>query len=73
MKKITVTALGLLSASSLCAQSLFDLAPSEETSESIPLTWTVGASLGYDDNPTPIGNDDNSSAYAVGYVGASFL
>ncbi|MDB4430045.1 outer membrane beta-barrel protein [bacterium] len=73
MKKITVTALGLLSASSLCAQTLFDLAPSEETSESLPLTWVVGASLGYDDNPTPIGNDSNESAYAVGYVGASFL
>ncbi|MEJ6561389.1 MAG: outer membrane beta-barrel protein [Akkermansiaceae bacterium] len=73
MKKITVTALGLLSASSLCAQTLFDLAPSEETSESLPLTWVVGASLGYDDNPTPIGNNNNESAYAVGYVGASFL
>ncbi|MDA7535950.1 outer membrane beta-barrel protein [Akkermansiaceae bacterium] len=73
MKKITATAVGLLSASSLCAQTLFDLAPSEETSESLPLTWVVGASLGYDDNPTPIGNNSNESAYAVGYVGASFL
>ncbi|MDB4142344.1 outer membrane beta-barrel protein [Akkermansiaceae bacterium] len=73
MKKITATAIGLLSASSLCAQTLFDLAPSEEASESLPLTWVVGASLGYDDNPTPIGNNSNESAYAVGYVGASFL
>ncbi|MDB4283863.1 outer membrane beta-barrel protein [bacterium] len=73
MKKITATAIGLLSASSLCAQTLFDLAPSEEASESIPLTWVVGASIGYDDNPTPIGNDSNESVYAVGYVGASFL
>ncbi len=74
MKKITITALGLLSASSLCAQTLFDLAPAEEASESIPLTWTVGATIGYDDNPTPIGNgDDNGTAYVNAYVGASFL
>ena len=71
MKKITATTLGLLSVSSLCAQSLFDLAPKDGETESSPLFWTVGASLGYDDNPTP--GSDNESAYGVVYVGAAFL
>jgi hypothetical protein len=71
MKKITATTLGLLSVSSLCAQSLFDLAPKDGETESSPLCWTVGASLGYDDNPTP--GSDNESAYGVVYVGAAFL
>ena len=71
MKKITATALGLLTASSLCAQSLFDLAPKDDETESSPLSWTVGANLGYDDNPTP--GSDNEAAYGVVYVGAAFL
>jgi hypothetical protein len=71
MKKITATALGLLTASSLCAQSLFDLAPKDDETESSPLSWTVGTSLGYDDNPTP--GSDNEAAYGVVYVGAAFL
>ncbi len=71
MKKITATTLGLLSVSSLCAQSLFDLAPKDGETESSPLFWTVGASLGYDDNPTP--GSDNETAYGVVYVGAAFL
>ncbi|MDB4404186.1 outer membrane beta-barrel protein [Akkermansiaceae bacterium] len=71
MKKITATTLGLLSVSSLCAQSLFDLAPEDGETESSPLFWTVGASLGYDDNPTP--GSDNETAYGVVYVGAAFL
>jgi hypothetical protein len=73
MKKITAAALGLLSASSLCAQSLLDLAPTDDDVEASPLFWSVGASLGYDDNPTPIGNNSNETAYGVVYVGASFL
>ena len=71
MKKITATALGLLTASSLCAQSLFDLAPKDDETESSPLSWTVGANLGYDNNPTP--GSDNEAAYGVVYVGAAFL
>ncbi|MGJ8695440.1 MAG: outer membrane beta-barrel protein [Verrucomicrobiaceae bacterium] len=73
MKRFAITALGLASAGSLCAQSLFDLAPGDETNESIPLTWTLSAGLGYDDNPTPTLAGTSSSTYATGQIGASFL
>lgn len=33
------------------AQTLFNLAPSDESSESIPLTWNVSANIGFDDPP----------------------
>jgi hypothetical protein len=73
-KQFTVVGvLGMTLAGSLCAQSLFDLAPDDTETESLPLTWTAGVNLGYDDNPTPLLGNDDSSAYAQGYVGVTFL
>lgn len=74
MKKhiFAIAAVGMVSAGALCAQSLYDLAPDETEKDSLPLTFTVGANIGYDDNPTPLyGNDE--SMYGQAYVGAVFL
>jgi hypothetical protein len=72
-KQFTVTAVSLICIGSASAQSLFDLAPSNDDSEPLPLTWTGGASLGFDDNAAPLGGSDQSSLYGSAYVGASFL
>jgi len=68
-----IAAIGMASAGVLCAQSLYDLAPDETEKDSLPLTWTVGANIGYDDNPTPLLGNDDSSLYGQAYVGANFL
>lgn len=81
MKKqiFAIAAVGMASAGALCAQSLYDLAPDETEKDSLPLTWTVGASIGWDDNPTPLGaggtanNNSDESMYGQAYVGATFL
>ena len=73
-KQFTVAAMSLISIGSASAQSLFDLAPSNDDSEPLPLTWTAGASVGFDDNAVPFfPGDDQSSLYGSAYVGASFL
>ena len=73
-KQFTATAVSLICIGSASAQSLFDLAPSNDDSEPLPLTWTAGASLGYDDNAVPlVAGSDESSSYGSAYVGASFL
>jgi len=75
MKKqtITVFAVGMALASSLCAQSLYDLAPDDTQSDSLPLAYTAGVNFGYDDNPTPLAGNDDESFYGQAYVGATFL
>ncbi|MCH1508976.1 MAG: hypothetical protein L7T84_07215, partial [Akkermansiaceae bacterium] len=73
-KHFTVIAVSLIPLGSASAQSLFDLAPSNDDSEPLPLTWTAGASVGHDDNAAPFFNGpDQSSLYGSAYVGASFL
>ncbi|MCX8239640.1 MAG: hypothetical protein OSB05_12540 [Akkermansiaceae bacterium] len=75
MKKqfAAASAIGMALAGSLCAQSLFDLAPDDDQKESLPLKWSVGANLGHDNNPTPLLGNDDESAYGQAYVGATFL
>jgi len=76
MKKqtITVATIGMALASSLCAQSLFDLAPDDTQSDSLPLTWTAGLNFGLDDNPTPLGQGGEDDAfYGNAYLGVTFL
>jgi len=56
------------------AQGLFDVNPNEIESESSPLRYNVGASLGYDDNVNPTsGVAEESSAYAKIYLGANLV
>lgn len=53
MKKTTILTLaGLVSIATAGAQSLYYVG--QEATETIPLTWTVGSALVYDDNVTPI-------------------
>jgi len=75
MKKqiFAIAAIGMASAGALCAQSLYDLAPDEAEKDSLPLAWTTGVTIGYDDNPTPLLGNDDSSLYGQAYVGATFL
>lgn len=74
MKKLAISAFAFASVASLSAQSLFDLAPSAEESESIPLNYTFSASLGIDDNPTPLlANGADSTTYGTAQIGASVL
>jgi hypothetical protein len=70
-----IAAVGMASAGALCAQSLYDLAPSETEKDSLPLTWTAGINIGWDDNPTPllIGGGDDDTMYGQAYVGATLL
>ena len=72
-KQFTVTAVSLICIGSASAQSLFDLAPSNDEAEPLPLTWTAGAGLGFDDNAAPLGASDESALFGSAYVGASFL
>jgi len=69
---IAISLLTALSAGSLGAQSLYDLAPDDSTTESLPLAFTAGFNLGYDNNPTPLFGGDESF-YGQAYVGATFL
>ncbi|MFM2296714.1 MAG: hypothetical protein RL117_421 [Verrucomicrobiota bacterium] len=58
MKKTKIlTIAGLVSITSLNAQSLYYVG--QEATETIPLTWTVGSSLVYDDNVTPVVQEGN--------------
>ena len=75
MKKqsFAIAAIGSALAVSLCAQSLFDLAPDDSETDSLPLSYTAGANFGYDDNPTPLYGNSDESLYGQAYVGATFL
>ena len=75
MKKqsFAIAAIGTALASSLCAQSLFDLAPDDSETDSLPLSYTAGANFGFDDNPTPLAGNSDESLYGQAYVGATFL
>ncbi len=75
MKKqsFAIAAIGMALASSLCAQSLFDLAPDDSETDSLPLRYTAGANFGLDDNPTPLAGNSDESFYGQAYVGATFL
>lgn len=80
MKKTFFSALGLVvSASLVSAQGLYNLMPfDDEPSDSLPLNWTIGASIGYDDNPSAIGSDvsgvdSDGEAYASAFIQANFV
>ena len=67
----------LASLGAASAQGLYDIAPNDDLESSLPITWTAGASLGYDDNVTPTvvagpGYKENSG-YISAYVGAAWV
>jgi len=77
-KQIIAGGFILASLGAACAQGLYDIAPNDEATEGLPVTWTAGVSLGYDDNVSPTvlkGNQgyEESSASVSAYVGASWV
>lgn len=74
-----IPACGLACAGLATGQGLYNIMPyDDEPQEALPLHWTVGASIGYDDNPSPMlsdcsGFDDDGVAYASGFVQANFV
>ena len=67
---------GVLPCAAVSAQGLYSIAPNDdEATSSLPLTYIVGASVGYDDNPTPLfdGDDLNDgSGYVSAFVQANW-
>ncbi len=61
--------------SAVSAQGLFNIAPNNEDSAttSIPIKWTAGVDIGFDDNLGPGIGDEESSAYATVFLGASLV
>lgn len=66
----------LLAAALPCAasaQGLYSIAPNDdEASESLPITYTAGVAVGYDDNPNPLFGDAEESSYISGFVQANW-
>lgn len=64
----------LLPCAAVSAQGLYSIAPNDdEAGSSLPLTYIVGASIGYDDNPTPLSNVSNGSVFIEPYVQANWV
>ena len=77
-KSLMLLSLAPLIANVVCAQGLYDIAPSDEIKEDSPLSWSAGLSYSYDDNVSPTiasgnqGADDKASSINA-YVGAAFV
>jgi len=63
MKLSTISAFSLLAAGAASAQGIFNIVPNDDATESLPLKYSVSATLGYDDNVTPTrtGSDQTST------------
>ena len=76
-KQIFTGAITLAAIGAVSAQGLYDVAPNDEAKESLPIKWSAGVSVTYDDNVTPTvqggsGFEDESISINA-YVGASFV
>jgi len=57
-KELFSIAVAAAAVSGASAQGLYNIGlGDDEAGESLPLRWTVGASVGYDDNASPIGSE----------------
>lgn len=78
-KTVFVSALGLAATGLVSAQGLYNMMPyDDEPADALPLNWTVGASIGWDSNPTPTfsecpGVDSDEALYLSGFVQANFV
>ena len=76
-KHAIIAAFGMASAGVLSAQGLYNIGlGDDEPGESLPLRWTVGASVGYDTNASPIGSDcvdSDEAMYVSGFVQANYI
>ena len=68
-----LVALGALGCAGVSAQSLYNIAPNDdEATDSLPLTWTVGVNVGYDDNALPLSlGGEDGSGFISAFVQAS--
>lgn len=80
MKNIViVSAFGFAAGGLLSAQGLYNIMPfDDEPTDSLPLNWTVGASVGWDSNASPQfsntpGVDTDDVMYLAGFVQANFV
>jgi hypothetical protein len=78
-KTFLASAFGLAASGLLSAQGLYNIMPfDDEPSDSLPLNWTAGASLGWDSNPAPQftecdGVDSDDVVYMSAFVQANFV
>ncbi len=68
----------LASLGAASAQGLYDIAPNDDALESLPITWSAGVDIGYNDNVTPTvtkGFDgyEEGSGNVHAYVGAAWV
>lgn len=55
------------------AQGLYSIAPNDdEATDSLPLSYTVGGAVGYDDNPNPLVGAGDEAFYATAFVQANW-
>ena len=74
MKKQFISGSVLLaSIGSIAAQGLYDIAPNIDAQESLPIKWTAGFNVGWDDNFAALSGQDESIAFAHAYIGASLV
>ena len=74
MKKIIITgSLLLASVGAVTAQGLYDIAPDYRSTESTPIKWSAGLSVGWDDNASASATSSGDDCYAHAYVGAAFV
>ncbi len=67
--------LGLVPCAAVSGQGLYSIAPNDdEAGDSLPLTYIVGVSVGFDDNPNPLfGTDgEDESGFVDGFVQANW-
>ena len=73
------SALGLAAGGLLSAQGLYNIMPfDDEPTDSLPLHWTAGASIGWDTNASPLfseclGQESQEVAYLSAFVQANFV
>ena len=77
-KQMIAGGLMLASLGAASAQGLYDIAPNDDALESLPITWSAGLDVGYNDNVTPTvtkGNPgyEESSGSVHAYVGAAWV
>lgn len=75
MKLANICALGVLSATPLAAQGIFNSSPNDDITESLPLEYSASVNIGIDDNvtPTDLANRDDEVLYSSAKLGANYV
>lgn len=75
MKLANICALSVLAAGPLAAQGVFNASPNDDVTESLPLEYSLSASIGWDDNvtPTSLANRDDDVLFTSAKLGANYV